>query len=435
MTAKWSLVMPLIAVMGSGCGPYQSALPALTGKTYEFRNGLWYTGSGFAAKTWYSVSGVLRSSRPARIDSVIDLQSQYVVPPFAEGHNHWLEPNAIDAYVQEYLRDGVFYLKDQSNAPVIRVRLDSALNRPNSVDFISANQGFTGSGGHPLQIARQFLAFGSLPRTWTEADLPGNVVIVVDSLADLDRQWPAFIKGRPDFVKVFLLYSEEYERRKGDPRFVFKRGLNPALVTEIAKRAHAAGLRVSAHVYTAADFHNALVGGVDDIAHMPGCGFDSTLGFQAFRISPEDARLAAARHVTVTTTLYWLYELDSAQRRRLVDLVIKPNIALLRANGVPILLGSDEFRATPLHEATVLASLGIFTNAELLDLWTRTTPQSIFPKRRIGRLADGYETSLLVLSGDPTADFSNVKRIVMRVKQGQILPIPRAVAFPSLGGG
>ncbi len=122
----------------------------------------------------------------------------------------------------------------------------------------------------PLQIALQFLKFGSFPAGWTEKDLDGNVVEEVASAADIDRKWPGFIAGRPDFTKVFLLYSEEFEARKNDPQYRFHRGIDPALVPEIARRAHAAGLRLSAHVYTATDFHNALVGGVDDVAHMPG---------------------------------------------------------------------------------------------------------------------------------------------------------------------
>ena len=109
----------------------------------------------------FSVDGTLSGSRPPRVTSVVDLAGGYVVPPFAEGHNHWLEPKAIDAYNAMYLRDGVFYLKDQANASVIRRQLDASLNRPMTVDFICANEGWTGPGGHPVQIALQFLKFGS----------------------------------------------------------------------------------------------------------------------------------------------------------------------------------------------------------------------------------------------------------------------------------
>src|SRR5207249_5838999 len=48
------------------------------------------------------------------------------------------------------------------------------------------------------------------------------------------------------------------------------KGLDPALLPEIVQKAHATGLRVSTHIENAADFHNALVAGVDEINHMPG---------------------------------------------------------------------------------------------------------------------------------------------------------------------
>ncbi len=400
-------------------------------RVVEYRNGFWFDGAVFRPATWYSAGGTLRSKRPAYVDEVVDLQRKWVVPPYAEGHNHWLEPNAIDAYAQTYLKDGVFYLKDHTNAPVIRAKLDSTLNRPGTVDFISANQGFTGPGGHPVQIARQFLAFKAFPPSWTDRDLEGNVYFAVDSAVQIDRAWSRLIESRPDFVKVFLLYSEEYARRKDDSAFLYRRGINPGFVPRIVELAHKARLRVSAHVYSATDFHNAVTAGVDDIAHMPGTGYDSTMGPAAFRISSEDAALAARRGTTVTTTLSWLAELDSSRRVALVRDVIKPNVELLKRNRVPLFVGSDQFRATPAQEADVLASLEIFTNAELLRMWSMATPTAIFPNRKLGRFADGYEASFLVLEGDPLSDFANTHRIAKRVKQG-IAIVPRVVPFAPL---
>jgi Amidohydrolase family len=408
------------------------------GDSLELRNGRWFDGTAFSApRTMYAVGGRLTAARPPRVGTVRDLAGGYVVPPFAEGHNHWLEPRAVDAYVAMYLRDGVFYLKDQANASVIRRRLKAALNRPTTVDFVSSNEGWTGPGGHPMQIAMQFLQFGSFPPQWTEKDLDRNVVNEVDSVSDVDSRWPGFLAGRPDFVKVFLLYSEEYEKRKEDPAFQFHRGIDPRLVPEIVRRAHAQGLRVSAHVYSAADFHNALAGGVDDVAHMPGTGYDEKMGVAAFRISEADARLAGERGVTVTTTLSWLGEQmgeDAAAAQAVLENVVRPNVALLKRWRVPILVGSDQFRQSPAPEAMLLSRLGLFSNAELLAMWCETTPRAIFPKRRIGRLDEGFEASLLVLDGNPLEDFSATARISLRVKQGVVLPEPAAVVFPELPG-
>ena len=59
------------------------------------------------------------SIRPAKIDRVVDLQARWVVPPYAEGHNHWLEPHAADAYISAYLRDGSV-LSQYGHVPVVR---------------------------------------------------------------------------------------------------------------------------------------------------------------------------------------------------------------------------------------------------------------------------------------------------------------------------
>ena len=433
-----------VAVLGvaalAGCaGPHPRAAAHLASPAkahvLQFRNGRWFDGFRFSERAMFSVDGRLSTSRPAEVESVVDLAGGYVVPPFAEGHNHWLEPRAIAAYNAMYLRDGVFYLKDQANASVVRGQMDAALNRQTTVDFISANEGWTGPGGHPMQIALQFLKFGSFPAGWTEADLEGNVINEVDSVAAIDARWPRFLAGKPDFAKVFLLYSEEFEERRADPKSRFQRGIDPALVPEVVRRAHTAGLRVSAHVYTAADFHNALVGGVDDVAHLPGTGFDARLGPSAFQISEADTRLAKERGVTVMTTLSWLgeqMESDAALGQTILDEVIRPNVTMLRRFGVPLLLGSDQFRQSPAGEAMLLWKLRLFSSGELLKMWSETTPRFVFPERRIGRLAEGYEASFLVLSGDPLADFAATAKISMRVKQGIVLPPPEAVAFPEL---
>ena len=433
------LLPALCGLLSLRCGDGRAPAAASPGPAAEsgvaFVNGRWYDGNGFREQKIYVVGDRLSTSRPARVSKTIDLAGRHVIPPFGEGHNHWLEPGAIAAYDAMYLRDGVFYLKDQANASVVRRRMDAELNRPTTVDFVSANEGWTGAGGHPLQIAQQFLKFGSFPREWTERDLDRHVVNVVDSVSDVEERWPGFLAGKPDFVKVFLLYSEEFEKRRSDSRYLYKRGLNPALVGPIAERAHAAGLRVSAHAYTAADFRNALAGGVDDIAHFPGTGYEKALGDAAFRISEADAKTAAERGVTVTTTLSWLGEQmegDPSGARLVVDRVIRPNLELLRHAGVKLLVGSDQFRQSPAGEAELLARLGLFSNADLLRMWCETTPRAIFPKRRIGRLEDGYEASFLALDGDPLADFGATRRIAMRVKQGVVLPVPPNLPFPPL---
>ena len=83
------------------------------GHNYEFVNGNWFDGQKFARKTFYSVAGVLTSKRPARVDRVFDLSGKYVVPPFAEAHNHNLDWSSDERFARVnkmYLDAGIFYV-------------------------------------------------------------------------------------------------------------------------------------------------------------------------------------------------------------------------------------------------------------------------------------------------------------------------------------
>ncbi|MEO7503541.1 MAG: amidohydrolase family protein, partial [Gemmatimonadaceae bacterium] len=153
---------------------------------------------------------------------------------------------------------------------------------------------------------------------------------------------------------------------------------------------------------------------------------------QPYELTDADAARAARQGVYVVTTLSGITELpptgpDSALRRRADSLFIR-NLKMMKKHGVRVIVGSDSYRNTSVPEAMYLASLGVYTNAELLKLWSEDTPRATFPNRRIGKLLPGYEASFLVLDRDPLADFSNVKSIRLRVKQGFTIRDPAAFA-------
>jgi len=390
-------------------------------RTYELRRGHWLTDSGFADRTVWVVGSTFRFAPPTRVDSVIDLHGGYVVPPFGEAHNHWLEAAHVRTYIARYLLDGVFYVRDLGTSPTIRRSIDSLVNRPTSVDYITAGPGLTGPGGHPLEVVEQLVGIGAITKPATTEEMEQYVFVVTDS-ADVDRDWPKLLRNHPALVKVFIIYSAEYARRRDDARFGTRRGIDPALVPGIVRRAHAAGLQVAAHIETVADFRVAVAAGVDDIAHIP--FYDDSLGAARFLLTPADARAAAARGIRVSTTISWSAKEGpddtTAARRRGRD-VVRRNLETLRAAGVHLLVGSDQFRHSSAQEAHALAATGVFTPMELLRLWATATPRAIFPQRRVGRLADGYEASLLVLDADPTHDFAATGRIRLRMKQGVVL--------------
>ncbi len=420
----------------------QRAVP----KQYKFTNGRWFDGKGFRRDTVYTVNGLLTRVAPDRVDEVIDLHDGFVVPPFGEAHNHNVEGHwNIDRIVERYLHDGVFYVKNPNNIRQLTEQIVFRLNTPDSIDVVFANAGLTSSGGHPaplyehhLRTSRYRDIVGEVPPGWFD----GRGYVLIDQKTDLETKWTRIVEGKPDFLKVFLVHSEDAGFPRSDAPSPQRKGLEPSLLPGVVDRAHRAGLRVTAHVETAADFRLAVSAGVDEIAHLPGWFVASSEQLDRTRLSEEDARLALQAGVTVVTTTVAMkphgtgheHQSEAASHHQVQPAhpsafsmspslwlqgqeVMKHNLALLRRHGVSVAIGSDHAE-TSLEEALHLHALNLFDNLTLLKLWCEATPRAIFPSRKIGRLVDGYEASFLVLKDNPLARFEAVASIEMRVKQG-----------------
>jgi amidohydrolase family protein len=410
-----------------GLGILLGAAPSFA-QTVAFVNGHWFDGKTFMAKRAYSVDGNLTFRKPARIESAIDLAGGFVVPPFGEAHNHNVEPlNKIGPLAARYLRHGILYVKNPACLPHTREQLMGQVNTPSMIDVTFSNGGFTGSGGHPIEIQQRNIERG----IWTRAEGEGAFYYVVDNPADLERKWPLCLATKPDFIKTYLLYSEEYKTRKDDEAFFGWKGLDPSILKTFVAKAHAVGLRVSTHIESAADFHTALLAGVDEVNHMPGFRMHADVRphpVSAFEVSEADARLAAQQGTYVVTTLVGAESVDpngpGGARRKQQDALNVRNLRLLHDAGVRLAIGSDSYRIDSLREALYLESLHALDNLSLLKMWCETTVQTIFPRRKVGALRDGYEANFLVLDGDPLRDFANVSDVRLQVKRGKLLTVP-----------
>jgi imidazolonepropionase-like amidohydrolase len=183
---------------------------------------------------------------------------------------------------------------------------------------------------------------------------------------------------------------------------------------------------VAAHIENTADFMAAVNADVDIIAHMPGYGYLGGSDSAQYILTPEMARAAAAKGTGVITTLAFGRRANAPGRnaaQAIRDAVHARNLRTLKDAGVTIAIGSDNFGATSRSEALYLSDLGVFSNTELLRMWSSTTPRLIFPQRRIGALQDGYEASFLVLEANPLADFNHTSRIRMRMMQGKVVDV------------
>ncbi len=389
--------------------------------TYEYINGWWFNGQSFEKKVMYSTNGIFTEGPGPKIDSTIDLNNRFIVPAFSEAHTHALEGfGDMDGRIRRYLSDGVFYVKNPNNVRAWTKNLFPKINNHLSLDGSFANAGLTSTGGHPERLYEEHIRphIPNLPAGWFN----GNAYFTIDSEKDLNEKWGTILEEKPDFIKVYLANSEFVNKALPDTKFPLRKGLNPAIVPLIVNKAHANGLRVTCHVETATDFRNAMNAGVDEINHTPGFYLQSKEDVERYRLTKQDAELAASKNIVVVTALLSRTLVEDPSLLPLVEQNQAYNLKLLAASRVKIAIGSDHAES-PTAEIKALRDLNIFDNRTLLKMWCETSALTIFPKRKIGLLTPGYEASFLALDGNPLEDFNNTSKISMRCKQGHFIKI------------
>ena len=397
-------------------------LLVLTCNTYAgtaLINGQWYQDGAFKPHTWYIVSGKLTHHKPESVTHILDLKGGFVIPPYAEAHNHNLQnPWLAQNFHKNYLRDGVFYGLMMCGSHQDYDNTQKTLSDlPFSIDLVAAC--ISSSDGHPLRMALQ-----------TEPGQPeikpievyDSSYVVIDNIDDITKKWPLIAVNKSQWVKIVLVHNEQQQRR-GDAKFFGVNGLKPEVVKPLVTFLQKKGLRVAAHVESASDYTLAVDAGVDLVAHLPGYQWWKDYSPELYRLSDDSIQMAAAKKIPIVATagVTSLFGSNNGLQLTKVKKMQQDNLMRLQQAGVQILIGSDRFDANVLAEVEYLRSLSVFNDKQLFEMLVSDTARFLFPQRAIGNLADGYEANFLVLDSNPLQDWTALKRIQYRFWHGNML--------------
>ena len=410
-------ILPLFLLLGLFC---QSISAQTAKKNYEFRNGQWYNGTAFVAGTWYSNNGLLSKKAPSRIDSVIDFEGRWVVPPMGDAHCSSISENPSAANtLSQYMGEGVFYLQILGNTQEGRTATAPLMNKSNTPDAVFANGVITCTLGTPFLEYEGPANKIRNPSQWSEhyaelktsRKLLGNGYWFIDNKEALVANWDKLKAQNPGVISIYLLDVEQNGGKEG-------KGLSAEVAKLVVKKAHKSGLRVFAQVETASDLALGLKLGVDGFSNLPGHNWDGTGDTKKFEISDADLKLLVKKK---TPLVLLISHAPAAANRAVVQEFHRKTLRRLLDANVNVVMGSDDSQRTLRMELNYWFGLGDLDDARTLKVLVENTPRAIFPGRKIGRIEDGYEASFLVISDNPLTNVLKTRVIAFKVKNGVLI--------------
>jgi imidazolonepropionase-like amidohydrolase len=411
----------------------------LFAQNLEFTNGMWLIDGKFISKKVYAEKGQFTFQKPANIDQVIDLKNNYCIPPFGDAHTHNFDGTyGLNEMIHKYFNEGIFYVQVLGNNGNGAKLARPVLQKENLVDVTYANGLLTSSYGHGF-YPYEPLAMGiyapyqqlALADSIKKSRLVENIsYFFLDTIEDVDRKWNTIKSYNPDHLKIVLLDAKNYaEKRKAEKPG--DNGLSEEVAAYVVKKAHQDGFRVFAHVETAEDARLCAKLGVDVLAHLPGYAWNGDANTKSeIALTKKDLNLFKKAQLTVIPT----FSLDGTKTydSNGVETINSKNYKKVRAYktkilrqlntaDIPIALGTDSYGSTVMPEIDALISNNVFSNADLLEILCKTTPQSIFPKRKLGEIREGYEASFLVVEQNPIKNIQAIKTISLKVKKGVLI--------------
>ena len=397
-------------------------------KLSSYENAMVWTGQGFDEADLLVVNGRIAEATAENLADVPqehrnDLAGKYIVPAYANAHVH--VTNAADWSSNGYLEKGVYYAW---NPTVIDLGEGAAeyFARPDTYDVKISRGGITEPGGHPEKLYVDILG----PSVYQgRTDFLGDAYHYGTTREDIVAALDLLVEQGAEFVKGYLLSSEEYEKRRDDAEYYGNKGMNPDnaafLVEEAAKR----DLLVTWHVETAQDLVVAAQSGAFAAMHLPGYGLFRDAEVAVARTLREDqAKIVADSGMWLIPT-YGIaparaanLETDLGRTRAALAFAIqRHNLATLKNAGARFMVGTDGFTSI-LAELEHLDSLGVFERDELLRQ-IFTTSEMLFPERAQGCLEAGCKADFLVLDGNPMEELDQLEAISKRIKDGAELSL------------
>ena len=358
----------------------------------------------------------------------IDVSGKYITPPYGNAHHHITGDR--DDVSWAFIKDGVFYVWNPTLQSTTYTQEEAEhYTRKDTYDVRVAMGAITEPGGHPEKLYVE---------TLSQYVYPGKGFYYFYGAAfhygrthdEIDKVLQLLTEQGAQFIKVMLLYSEEYEKRRHDDAYYGLKGINPKNMPHLVKVAHGLGKRVAVHIETRHDALVAAKAGADMLAHLPGyvsVSHAELLENKMALSEVEVQKIAEQNMLVVPTYAIAAYQYANKKDDDEFDQTIPErhyavqaeNLRLLSNATIKILTGTDSYPHI-YDEAAHWVEIGGLTTEEALQA-VYQTGRHLFPDRKIGHVGSGHEADFLVLGANPLENIRNLSAIEMRIKGGKLI--------------
>ena len=403
MIANWLRTALVLSLLGLGVLRGEAA----NAQTLVLRGGSVYASPEAAPLSDAVVvisGGVISAVGPSREvhvpqdARVVDCAGKTIVAGFWNSHVHFTQAvwkNAASApaapledHMQEMLtRWGFTTVWDLGSDPTDSLALR---NRVNSGEVPGPNILLAGDifpkGGHPVYLPPEM----KLP----EAATP-------DEAGQMARAYMGMgLDGMKLFTGAYM----------GDRPVI---NMDPAIAKAAVDVAHAQGKPVFAHPQNKTGVETVIGARVDVLAHT----VPSEQGY-----TPEQLAQFKSQGIALipTLSLFTTVVLDPAVTARIVAATVN-QLRQFSENGGVVLFGTD-VGFTKLYDTALEYELmhRALSERQILAALT-TNPATYFKAAKKGRVEPGFDADLVVLDGDPVADFRNLAKVAYTIRAGQII--------------
>ena len=369
-----------------------------------FQNGQW------AQKDFYIYDTIMKFKNTAPINDTVLADGKYITPGFVEGHTHNLDRAWQRSYVDKYLSEGITVVRNMTSKSNGVAKFREYLQTRPSPRVLYANWGFTSTLGHPFMAYepytiglrnREDFKKNSKRLDTSRVDLY-NSYAFVDSISQLKDIWPRYLKTDPDLVKIYYFNEDGIKSRKKGTY-----GLKYEVAKAIIDSAHAADLKVHAHIGNAEEFEKMLDAGVDGFAHTPEFSWEGdSNNLSKYYLTDDMLRKASEKNAILNPTAtinYARNKNDSILLQKIADLQTDM-IKRYRALGGSIVPGTDFFAQTSQPLLDYYAKYIDLPADELVSIFTEEATEALFNDPNFGKLESGSEATFLIFDEKP---FSN----------------------------